>query len=599
MAGKSHDFSQTSIDKLATIVNDVEDDGQWGWVDGMGDWTISIPELKEGEKSFQNHYQAVIDKHNIGKSDFDTILKAVEFVDFKYEKIYTTILSDLKSFNDKLETIGQLITPSVMTLPQEGLKGMLSNLPYKKIDFFHELGLTTDEVNNLLALGYNIDEIMSEWDLIKNNEKDKEFFIYFLKRQYSSAFNINPDVLSDDMKTILANHLAKLVDIPEEGPSVTENKLTELENIVNSLIRNGDGGDGEKYMVSIAASSDLMATQITSLMLTVKPESETYTQLEKLFNQYNGLYNLMIGISAIPTPANGMFVPNDVGYNDWYYIQDLTIDQNGQLAFNLMYSCLTYSAIKGNNIADAITTFEQGETTITNQGAIGGYLASNAAGVSEMLKAKEELLEKTIINIFGEGVGILNPAFKLEANLIQALNKDDYASVSKDLVSNLAGKFTTKGQFVSGIASIGKEIWDYRKDYSKLDTKESVFIQRFVDAIVNNGGISVDVDGGREAYALPGISNIDSIRAMREIEESGVTNFLSKDEVVDLNRILDKNGLNSAEEYLLGIGNHKLSELNVTELNAALNQLGNCGNGDKTIDGFIDWLKVPSNYGGS
>ncbi|MBC2283047.1 hypothetical protein [Listeria booriae] len=145
MAGKSHDFSQSSIDQLATIVNDVEDDGQWGWVDGMGDWTISIPELKEGEQSFQNHYQAVVDKHNIGAKDFDTILKDVESVDKEYESHYTSILCNLLAFNDKLKNISQLITPSVVTLSQTDMAAVMAVLGGKEVNYLYDRCMESDQ----------------------------------------------------------------------------------------------------------------------------------------------------------------------------------------------------------------------------------------------------------------------------------------------------------------------------------------------------------------------------------------------------------------------------------------------------------------------
>ncbi len=131
MAGKLHDFSQASIDQLATIVNEVEDDGQWGWVDGMGDWTISIPELKEGEESFKNHYQAVIDKHNIGTDEFDAILKDVENVDKEYKKNFESTLNELEGFQYKLEKIAQLITPSVISTSKDILGSIVSYTNYR------------------------------------------------------------------------------------------------------------------------------------------------------------------------------------------------------------------------------------------------------------------------------------------------------------------------------------------------------------------------------------------------------------------------------------------------------------------------------------
>ncbi|MBC2292914.1 DUF3114 domain-containing protein [Listeria booriae] len=192
MAGKAHDFSQDSINQLAIIVADVEDDGQWGWVDGMGDWTISIPELKEGEKSFQNHYQAVVDKHNIGKKDFDIILEKVENVDKAYEKDFSSILFKLEGMNSKIATIASIITPSVMSTTSKNFQGIVdkTNATYDTVLKFSALleeynivrpeGMTEQEFRQYLTKlsGQETILVIKGWD----DSSIEEYFVYLNKK---------------------------------------------------------------------------------------------------------------------------------------------------------------------------------------------------------------------------------------------------------------------------------------------------------------------------------------------------------------------------------------------------------------------------------
>ncbi|MBC1373666.1 hypothetical protein HB847_15035 [Listeria booriae] len=131
MAGKSHDFSQASIDQLATIVNDVEDDGQLGFFDWVNDPFISVPEIQDSLDNLNEYHKAVIDKHDIGKQAFDEILKDVESVDKAFERNFESTLNELEGFQYKLENIAQLITPSVISTSKDVLGSIVSYTNYR------------------------------------------------------------------------------------------------------------------------------------------------------------------------------------------------------------------------------------------------------------------------------------------------------------------------------------------------------------------------------------------------------------------------------------------------------------------------------------
>lgn len=127
MAGKSHDFSQVSIDQLATIVKDVEEDGQWGFFDWVNDLFMPVPEVQESLESLKGYHKTVIDKHNIGKRAFDEILKDVENVDKIYENSFTNTLNKLELFQYKLGNTAKLITPSVISTSKEMFAQVVNN----------------------------------------------------------------------------------------------------------------------------------------------------------------------------------------------------------------------------------------------------------------------------------------------------------------------------------------------------------------------------------------------------------------------------------------------------------------------------------------
>ncbi|MBC2324660.1 hypothetical protein [Listeria booriae] len=81
----------------------------------------------------------------------------------------------------------------------------------------------------------------------------------------------------------------------------------------------------------------------------------------------------------------------------------------------------------------------------------------------------------------------------------------------------------------------------------------------------------------------------------RELNEHGITRYLSRNELIELENKYEKNGnMSSSEKYLLSNGKYKLTELNPSELSYAINQIPNVGNGKKSFEGFIRWVDLDS-----
>ncbi|MCA5014126.1 MULTISPECIES: hypothetical protein [unclassified Enterococcus] len=146
MSVKIHDFSQASIEELNRIMSEVEDDGQWGIFDTIGDWTMGIPELEQSQESFQEHFQAIVDKHNIGVKDFDTILEEIHKVDKEYAAQFDSILSEMEVFGNKLKNVAQLITPSVITSSQGKFTEILGVIHSKEINDLYRKCTENDQL---------------------------------------------------------------------------------------------------------------------------------------------------------------------------------------------------------------------------------------------------------------------------------------------------------------------------------------------------------------------------------------------------------------------------------------------------------------------
>ncbi|MBC6133307.1 hypothetical protein HB825_00480 [Listeria booriae] len=123
MGKTTHDFSQASIDKLNSIVKDEEKEGGWDWWD---DHFIDIPEIGESKDSLEKYHREVIDKHDIGQTEFDNILKNIENIDHEYEEEFTGVLNQLESFRYRLNNIGQIITPSVISASTDTISAIIS-----------------------------------------------------------------------------------------------------------------------------------------------------------------------------------------------------------------------------------------------------------------------------------------------------------------------------------------------------------------------------------------------------------------------------------------------------------------------------------------
>lgn len=128
MADKIHDFSEESIENIESIVNEIEDDGQLGFFDWIGDWSISIPEIDQSRSNLNEYHKAVIDKHDVGRTEFENIQMNVKTVDEYYERKLIDTKDEVINFNTKLHEIALLITPSVISVDSESFQKFTANI---------------------------------------------------------------------------------------------------------------------------------------------------------------------------------------------------------------------------------------------------------------------------------------------------------------------------------------------------------------------------------------------------------------------------------------------------------------------------------------
>ncbi|MBC1504079.1 hypothetical protein [Listeria booriae] len=119
MTGIIRDFSQTSIDKIAALVQKEEDDGQWGIADWFDDTFTSAGDIQDSLSQLDKYHRDVIDDQNIGVEKFNNILKEIEVVDQNYASRFYNLYDKLEGLNDKLVDIGNMITPAVIATSQE------------------------------------------------------------------------------------------------------------------------------------------------------------------------------------------------------------------------------------------------------------------------------------------------------------------------------------------------------------------------------------------------------------------------------------------------------------------------------------------------
>ncbi|WP_221772043.1 polymorphic toxin type 33 domain-containing protein [Listeria booriae] len=156
MTGIIRDFSQTSIDRIAALVQKEEGDGQWGIFDWFDDTFTSAGDIRDSLDNLDKYHQEVIDDQNIGVEKFDAILQEVESVDQNYASRFYNLQDKLEGFNDKLTTIANMITPSVMTTSVENFT-QITNGANEIFD-----NVVKDANNNLSYFENSIEGVLEE-----------------------------------------------------------------------------------------------------------------------------------------------------------------------------------------------------------------------------------------------------------------------------------------------------------------------------------------------------------------------------------------------------------------------------------------------------
>ncbi|MBC1501852.1 hypothetical protein HB943_14720 [Listeria weihenstephanensis] len=159
MADIIHDFRQTTVNKLDKIIQD-SDSSQLGIFDALGDWTVSIPEIEDNsDGEFTRYYEAVLERHDIEKKEFNDILIKVKETDEYFEGRGSSLQVELKTFNDKLRDLSELITPAFITAPQDVWSGIVHYLGTKNTEvLYNELDDSNREMYDQLVDMYGFSE---------------------------------------------------------------------------------------------------------------------------------------------------------------------------------------------------------------------------------------------------------------------------------------------------------------------------------------------------------------------------------------------------------------------------------------------------------
>lgn len=468
--------------------------------------------------------------------------------------------------------------------------------------YLKEQGITDEEIKHLEDLGYDLPTLKTQWESVKDKEEDVEVFKLLLQGQYTNVFSRNPDILSDNMKTIMTNHFAQMITLPNAGED--EVHLSELEKVMSALIKHGESGNYEKNGLTIAALSETMATQSATIMLATNPSSNSYKQSEQLFNKYQALYNLTMGVMALDTPYVPITAAPDQGViiEGWYSIKDLKVSDKGNLFFDLNYHHLDHNAIVDGDVSGATRITTKGTAFITNHGTAGGSLADHSSSITDILNKKDKLLEDTVFDIVGEAVGIFNPVLKLEIDSLKNVNNNDYSEIAKDIIGKASG-ISEHTKFLGNLAAIGNSLVEYQEKMGKLDAKQNEKTKKLFNEVLNTGSTSLDLSStdakdSAKIYSYPGIPDVQAVQAMNELNQNGFTNYLSETQRGELEALYKSTGERTTEEekYILGVSDKELHELDPTELNSALNMLNEPE--ENGLENALEWLKDPANYSG-
>lgn len=183
MAGIIRDFSQQTIDTIAELVQKEEQDGQWGFFDWVDDTFTSAGDIENSLNHLTDYQKEVIDQEDIGTEKFDTILKEVEAVDQNYASRFYNLYDKLEGFKDKLSTVANMITPSVMTTTPEN---------------FNKIVKTTNDtfLTTLRTCNTNIEQFEEELSPVLEGEPN------LLQKIGSGALGFGVSALTDSVGSL-------------------------------------------------------------------------------------------------------------------------------------------------------------------------------------------------------------------------------------------------------------------------------------------------------------------------------------------------------------------------------------------------------------
>ncbi len=115
MSGIIRDFSQQSVQELRSIIQKNAQDSQFGLFDWFED-TFLMQELNIQDylNNVNDYHAKMIDKHNIGSTEFDKILERVHSVDTNYASRFSSLGDRVTALYTRIERLTEMINPSVI-----------------------------------------------------------------------------------------------------------------------------------------------------------------------------------------------------------------------------------------------------------------------------------------------------------------------------------------------------------------------------------------------------------------------------------------------------------------------------------------------------
>lgn len=172
MSGMKRDFSQANVSAIQAVISEVENDGQWGIADFFGDLFSCPGEAKDSLADLREFHNQIIDKQNIGQTDFEKVLKNVKQVDNSFKRRIGGIKEKIECYKDKTETIGKLITPSVITAPSWKVNSIITTMNNQYAKLMGRPEVFDEDGNGVF--GADQGSLQQKWDNDVNDEGDRE-----------------------------------------------------------------------------------------------------------------------------------------------------------------------------------------------------------------------------------------------------------------------------------------------------------------------------------------------------------------------------------------------------------------------------------------